>query len=632
MKLQWVALVALFAVASAYSGTSNLRDGVVDMENLDVNTDLAEMAEENSEERKLADSSFINFKFPKLPTFPIPKLPTPPPTEKPVLKLPVACGKFDNSKAVQAMFTEASTNWAQCETYLSTISSSTSTISTNVGYVNKALTVAAKLSETMKNSASKVYTAANIALSKLKSIPKVGKVIKAFLEILEKAKKLLEQVDSRLDKVKSLMDKIGKAFTAIATTFKGLVLSAKTAKTGYSTAASVTSTSISCTSKTEICTDDTTVETHNANIKASVSSQVKSSATCPKVFSTIANTLKAIANAVKEAVFKAIKDALDKLWKVLKPIMDTLEDILDEIKNHLSEAYCCATPYGLQVGLKVIGQVLDLATCPVDGLNKGLDAAMKVLEDAMNNMINLVLSKILSPVSNIALLVPTLDAGSVQASSCKFDLPTIKTKMVYPFQPWLDALKYDKPSLATFKHAAMAFGNEIVNTCKEAADEIGKGLKKDCCLDYKPLSDGKFCDPTSNVPYKKCTQCTSGTHSWWFDRFHIACGKSPCGRDGSHCGLGTTCNQCCNGHSYWYKKAFTACGKEPCWGDGAHCALGTTCKACCRKATFWAKKFFTACGSEPCWGGGTRCLGGTTCKECCNGSKWIWSKVGHFCK
>ena len=625
MKLHLVTLFALYAAAAAYSDSTGLRSGIADV-------DTAEAEDSGGEEsrRSLGQWKLPKITIPKLPTIPTlpkPTIPTAPPTMKPVTE---KCGVYTASTSVQAMFLESATNWGKCETYLSTISSSTSTINTNVGYVNTALTAAEKVSNTLKTTANSVYNAAYAGLSKLQSIPKVGKVIKAFLQILDKARKLLDKVWSRLSSVKKLMDKIGKAFKAIAYTFKGLVASAKTAKVGYNTASSVTKTSIDCTKNTETCADDTQVEQYNSNIKNSVSSQLSASKKCPSVFESIAKVLSALANAIKESVFKAIQKAVEALEKVLKPIMDTINKIMKEIKDHLSEAYCCATPYGLQVGLKVIGQVLDLATCPVDGMQKGIDAAMKVLEDAMNNMIKMVLTKILAPVSNIALLVPTIDAGSVK--TCKIDFPSVSTKMVYPFQPWIDALKYDKPSVAVFEHAALAFGNEIINTCKDAANEVGTKLKHDCCKDYRPLSDGKFCDPTSSVPYKKCTQCSSGTHSWWFDRFHIACGKAPCGKDGAHCGLGTTCNQCCNGHSYWWGKAFTACGKEPCWGDGKRCGLGTTCKACCRSAKFWSSKLFTACGSEPCWGGGTRCLGGTTCKKCCGGSKWEWKKVGHFCK
>lgn len=58
----------------------------------------------------------------------------------------------------------------------------------------------------------------------------------------------------------------------------------------------------------------------------------------------------------------------------------------------------------------------------------------------------------------------------------------------------------------------------------------------------------------------------------------------PCWSDGTICGAGTTCENCCNGYSWWIGKAFTACGHEPCWGGGTVCGTGTTCNSCCKGA------------------------------------------------
>lgn len=61
-------------------------------------------------------------------------------------------------------------------------------------------------------------------------------------------------------------------------------------------------------------------------------------------------------------------------------------------------------------------------------------------------------------------------------------------------------------------------------------------------------------------------------------------GPPSCWTDGTICGAGTTCNNCCNGYSWWTGKVFTACGYEPCWGSGTVCGIGTTCNSCCHGA------------------------------------------------
>ena len=105
-----------------------------------------------------------------------------------------------------------------------------------------------------------------------------------------------------------------------------------------------------------------------------------------------------------------------------------------------------------------------------------------------------------------------------------------------------------------------------------------------------------------------------------------------CWGDGSKCGDGTTCWNCCRDSEWWDQKVFTACGKEPCWSDGARCGAGTTCNNCCNGYEWWDKKFFTACGQEPCWSRGATCGKGTTCGNCCSGSADCpWYKFG-VCK
>lgn len=585
------------------------------------------------------------------------------------LSSPPSCTNFQATKQVLLTLKQSSANYNKCSAYLVAISGHTSTLKTRFGVVNKVVKVVKPIVSKLSSTVTTVYNSANAILNKLTALPKIGQIIKLALKVLQVIKIALARADSLVGKVAALFSKLSTAFKTVAYTMTGLVGSSQAAAVSSNMAATLTQLSMTCTTKTPGCADDQAVETHNVNFAPMVTSASQGGAACANTLGTIANLLQTIVNALKESLFNAIQAAVEQLEKVLQPIITMIEKVVSQVTQKLNEVYCCTTSLHLQGGLKLLGQVMDMATCPLDGAIAGIESALTLLEDELNKLINQLLSKLLQPVANVEVAYPQVQAGSVDPVSCKIVHPSIVMKKVNPFAPWLEAVKDDKPSTEVFKHAAFAFGNGIKDACNAAAGEFGKNLNKDCCIFHKPLSDGKFCDPTNIIPYKKCSQCTSGRNTWWFDRSHVACGKTPCGKDGARCGVGTSCKNCCNGHSYWDKLLFTACGREPCWGDGARCALGTTCKNCCNSATFWASKVFTACGrdpcwgdgtrcgagtsckkccagrhmhwysvgmtacgSEPCWGGGKRCAGGTSCRRCCHGSKWIMKKFGHFCK
>mmetsp|Transcript_41949 Transcript_41949/g.67296 ORF Transcript_41949/g.67296 Transcript_41949/m.67296 type:complete len:369 (-) Transcript_41949:25-1131(-) len=60
--------------------------------------------------------------------------------------------------------------------------------------------------------------------------------------------------------------------------------------------------------------------------------------------------------------------------------------------------------------------------------------------------------------------------------------------------------------------------------------------------------------------------------------------------DGTRCLLGTTCNKCLRPATFWYSKMFTCCGREPCWRRDSICGVGTSCSRCCngyRTRWYW---------------------------------------------
>lgn len=152
--------------------------------------------------------------------------------------------------------------------------------------------------------------------------------------------------------------------------------------------------------------------------------------------------------------------------------------------------------------------------------------------------------------------------------------------------------------------------------CKKTWSVNGVTVNNYCGRPTKKFGEAYYCQREKNCGSGTYQKCRPIDGLW---------------KDGSICGLGTTCNWCYHKATYWYGKAFTACGPEPKWDNGTRCLLGTSCNACREKATYWYGKAFTACGPEPKWGDGTRCLAGTSCNACRNSYSWWWSKFGHHC-
>lgn len=95
--------------------------------------------------------------------------------------------------------------------------------------------------------------------------------------------------------------------------------------------------------------------------------------------------------------------------------------------------------------------------------------------------------KALRQLPDITFKFPAIRPGKVDPSTCEFTLPAIDIKS----QSLLWQLQGNKPSL---KCIATAFGNigkNIRDEWREAAKEVGKNLKEDCC--FHPLSGGMFC-------------------------------------------------------------------------------------------------------------------------------------------
>jgi len=148
-----------------------------------------------------------------------------------------------------------------------------------------------------------------------------------------------------------------------------------------------------------------------------------------------------------------------------------------------------------------------------------------------------------------------------------------------------------------FLFLQFAFRLGGTNEVTECADYASGGQCTDGIADCLP--DNTVCGVGTT-----CNNCCNTAYNYGGTQ----CGGT-CLPDGEICGLGTTCNLCCNG-----SVSPGVCGT--CLPDNAVCGAGTTCNNCCNTAY---NALGTQCGGS-CLADGTNCGLGTTCNLCCNGS------------
>ncbi|CAK8990731.1 Extracellular protease [Durusdinium trenchii] len=555
-------------------------------------------------------------------------IPTPPPI--PATPKPGATCSLTNAEKNKKMLGETETNAKTCSDGIGVASTVVSTAKTSVSVIEKATGVADRLVNKISSALSKISSALNKVAPLAKAIPGYGKIISmaikgfsAFTKALAKVKTILNKV---YDMFKKFLSGLEKAATVLKTSKYGTLALSKASGLAETAVSSV----ITCVKTTGACTDDDALEIVSTAAYPNVVVQHGAMKGCATVFNAIKSALQKVADALKSAIMDAIAKVLEAVEKVLTPIIDAIQKIIDAINKALTEAQCCVLPYASQVIGKTLSNAIDLVSCPVDGLFDALFKEVEKLVSTVKNNIMVLIKNLIKPILNLmrkaTIQLPEL---SWKSEKCRLGKPSLSMKTVNPFQ---DILDYPFPSeTQSITFSPNVLGN-IKQQCSDALKAFNKDMFDDCCVALKGyLNDGDFCDPTGNVPYKRCTMCRNGDFEFWVHKFHTACGQQPCLNDKTICALGTSCNDCCNGHSYWYSKASTRCGKEACWKDGAICALGTTCKACCNGNSYWAKKAFTACGHEPCWSDGAHCALGTTCKECCNKAGYWYGKAFTAC-
>lgn len=308
----------------------------------------------------------------------------------------------------------------------------------------------------------------------------------------------------------------------------------------------------------------------------------QSSSRCVSSYQTLSNFLNGLIDPITAGIFQLIGQLVEAFRKVAEPLLEMIGKIVDAAEQTFTQIYCCGTPYVFQQGVKLVGGVMNLATCPLDGMIEAVQNAAGSLASVLTNKLGAVISLVLKPLKDatggLNFGYATVDGTfAADPASCAATAPAITYPVYNPFQELIDAAV---PEVAVEPFNFDLFGS-IRDSCKSAVDGVFNAY--DCCQAFLPLQDGQVCDPTmSFVPGLRCSQCVN-SFGYDYRTGLVKCGPQPCIPDSHQCGLGSTCNGCCSGSSsYWFGKAFTACGQEPCWGTDTLCAWGTSCRNCCR--------------------------------------------------
>ena len=436
-----------------------------------------------------------------------------------------SCPAMKNSEQVRSLLAESSGHWAQCQRDIEPSRQFAEEVNDKFSSVLKAIKSVESLTSNTANAAQKVERVAKTHLAKLKAIPKVGKVVKLLIEVIDEAEDILQQTNERVEDARKVVERFEKASFVVSATMDKISKETGSVSTNFNKAAQVQATIIACSQKTSTCVDDTNAEKVNTLVLGTVRAAESVSEICPKTFSGIRRVFETLRNLLKVNVFDTLRRIVDKVRRALDPVLKRVNDIIREVGKHLSEAYCCVTPLIGQIAFKGISQVLDLATCPVDSLSNGLEAVLKELTNYVNSAVLSFIRKALSSLPDVTYKFPTIFPGEVNPTTCTFKQPAITLKSESLTRPLISAV--GSSGVPSLRPVATAFGNigqNIKNDCREALSEIGKNLGKDCCKAFRPLRDGQFCDPTNTVPFKHCSQCSSGKFSFHVKKVHVACG------------------------------------------------------------------------------------------------------------
>ena len=426
------------------------------------------------------------------------------------------CSPSTASNKAIADLVNSSVQYNICGTKVTQVQVLTGVLKTRLETVDGVIDGVHTVTKTMSTAITTTYNVANKALGKLTFLPKVGQIIQIALRVLQVVKTVLASVSRVMGHISRVFDTLVAGLKPVPAALGAGAQAAFSAARLSSTGAGAVKAAQGCVHKTKACQDDGLLEQQVSHLSNSIYVVGRPGAACAKNFNNIERALNAIVTALDEKLFNSIRKALDEINKFLTPIIQMIQRAIAAADKVVSELNCCYTPPPLRIGLKVVGQALNVVTCPLNGLVAGVEGALKTLENALTQVVSGALFKLLKPVANMGITYPAAVPGSVKPLACSIDLPWWTFKTVQPFKEWINALDTPMPTPEVFSHAALSFGQGLIDTCKNAVNEVGKGLGNCCTLFKTP---------------------------------------PPCWGAGKGCAAGTSCKRCCNGKR-WNKRKF----------------------------------------------------------------------------
>jgi len=254
---------------------------------------------------------------------------------------------------------------------------------------------------------------------------------------------------------------------------------------------------------------------------------------------------------------------------VIGAIADVVEHVrkwIEDVKNAIlrdADTFMCCEDFGRFLGdvAEVFGDLVGLVTCAESGAMGGiLDESFNVLLkslsplfDGVNNQIkkyNRFTTEFEKRVSVKVLGFQTsVQSIQLKVLGCKVEMQNIN-----PFSSIDISAGITMPKLSEINFAfgdgqfnvQRVFGN-IVAECKDSANALVTMDRVECCDIAPKFPDGTTCGFS-------CSGCKNPA-TYWPAAVATKCGREPCWRGGSVCGMGTTCNSCCRGSQcpwYWF--------------------------------------------------------------------------------
>lgn len=298
----------------------------------------------------------------------------------------IRCEGFSVPWDVVKTLDSASYYCGKCASSLAPVVASTSKMFTNMTDISTSIYDTYAKMTRLKSLTADTYRQGQ-ALTKLSYLPKTANMLKAYLEVLDPARKLIEQLHTRLGGIAQFMMKLLPASKNLAKELAHILANAKDCHKAYSEAASVIKTTMVCATGKSDCSENARIVSHSRKIRPHAVEVERYSQACPRVLTTLTPKVSAVASSTDVGIFKALQKAVEDVGKRLSPVIAGLVKSMDIVAKQLTEKSCCSTALKSQHGFKYLSQALGLDKCWIKASKSKLDAALTALRRAMTTLI-----------------------------------------------------------------------------------------------------------------------------------------------------------------------------------------------------------------------------------------------------